>query len=135
MTSSRRSDTFSLVRCALDLIVRRKMRLKKLVVLSCAILLSFVCSCRENTESSFVGEIEFSYNGLQLELPQQGRGGYSVSTSDFEYKWGGKKIRIKDDGNGGFTITTPFSSGIHAEVGDRVVFTDTGRAVINAVKD
>ena len=80
----------------------------RLVIVMLAVLL---VGCEPSGEVAFVGVTDFTFNGMNVDLPNNGKGQHRVTPATFDFEWGGKTLNIEDLKNGTVSVTTPKTKG------------------------
>ena len=72
---------------------------------------ALLVACRQRDNAVWAGFNGFKFNGIELELPNDGKGKYRTSADELEYQWDGKVVTIRDLGNETVSVTTPVVRG------------------------
>ena len=63
--------------------------------------------CGERNKVVWTGSEGFNFNGVELELPNNGKGQYGATAKQLDYQWEGKALTIRDLGDDTVSVTTP----------------------------
>lgn len=82
----------------------------KTILPSFLLMIALIAGCRERDKVVWTGSEGFTFNGVEIELPNSGMGQYGVTPKQLEYRWESKTLTIRDLGDKTVSVTTPVVS-------------------------
>ena len=82
----------------------------KTTLLSSTLIIALIAGCREPNKVVWTGNEGFKFNGVELELPNNGKGHYGAIPKQLDYRWDSKTLTILDLGDETVSVTTPVVS-------------------------
>ena len=82
----------------------------KTILPSFLLIITLIAGCREREKVVWTESEGFTFNGIEIELPNSGNGQYGVTSKQLDYRWESKALTIRDLGDKTVSVTTPLVS-------------------------
>ena len=73
-------------------------------------MIALIAGCRDQNKVVRTGKEGFTFNGVDIELPNSGKGEYGATQKQLDYRWESKALTIRDLGDETVSVTTPVVS-------------------------
>jgi hypothetical protein len=74
------------------------------------LMIPLIAGCRERNQVVWIGNEGFTFNGVEIELPNSGKGQYDATPKQLDFRWESKALTIRDRGDETVAVTTPVVS-------------------------